>query len=209
MAALGLAALSIALWWWVQGSADQQGAVLQTTAPASAAQSSVDQAAVSVGLRLDGPASPASSPSATAATAATTPTLISADDIRRQIAGLGLTGPLRGPQQVTYGGRERTVLGTIETTQADSVQTVLLVRDVVSGQIDYWQSGLRIELKPGNNYEAFVREHIYLKRRFINALYADALVDASEITNAFNRLGSDPRVQSVNFLGVQAPVKAR
>lgn len=135
--------------------------------------------------------------------------MISADDIRRQIAGLGLTRPLSGPQQVTYGGRERTVLGTIETTQADSVQTVLLVRDVVSGQIDYWQSGLRIELKPGNNYEAFVREHTYLKRRFINALYADSLVDASEITNAYNRLGSDPRVQSVNFLSVQAPVKAR
>ena len=120
-----------------------------------------------------------------------------------------LTRQLEGEQKVTYGGRERTVLGTKEVGAAATAQTVLLIRDEKSGQIDYWQPGLRIELKPGFDYSAFIAEYGVLNRRFVNSMHADVGVDAAEIARAHAQLTADPRVASVQFLSLNAPVKAR
>lgn len=120
-----------------------------------------------------------------------------------------LTRQLEGEQKVTYGGRERTVLGTKEVGAAPAAQTVLLVRDEKSGQIDYWQPGLRIELKPGFDYSAFIAEYGVLNRRFVNSMHADVGVDAAEIARVHAQLTADSRVASVQFLSLNAPVKAR
>ena len=129
--------------------------------------------------------------------------------ITDQIAALGLNRTLNGDQKVNYGGRDRAVLGTKEVANSSGLQTVLVVRDEESGQIDYWQSGLRIELKPGRDHEAFVRENVLLKRRFVSASYADVLVDAAAIAGVHTVLSTDPRVQSVRFIGLQPIIKPR
>lgn len=129
--------------------------------------------------------------------------------IASQVAALGLNRQLSGVQKVSYAGRDRTVLGTKEVANSNGLQTVLLVRDEQSGQIDYWQSGLRIELQPGNDHEAFVRENPLLKRRFVSTSYAEVLVDAADIAGVHTVLSTDPRVQSVRFISLQPSVKAR
>lgn len=127
-----------------------------------------------------------------------------------QEAQLGLTRQLSGEQTVTYGGRDRTVLGTKQVGNApETPQTVLLVRDEESGQIDYWQPGLRIELKPGNDYTAFMAERAGLTRRFANSQYADVGVDAADIARVYAELKADPRVTRVEFLPLRVPPKVR
>lgn len=127
-----------------------------------------------------------------------------------QERGLGLTRQLGGEQKVSYGGRDRTVLGTKEVVDPSGPpQTVLLVRDEESGQIDYWQPGLRVELKPGNDYAAFIAERTGLTRRFANSQYADVGVDAADIARIHAELAADPRVVRVEFLPVRVPPKAR
>ena len=127
-----------------------------------------------------------------------------------QERSLGLTRQLSGEQKVTYGGRDRTVLGTKEVVNPPApAQTVLLVRDEESGQIDYWQPGLRVELKPGNDYTAFIAERTGLTRRFANSQYADVGVDAADMAKIHAELSADPRVVRVDFLPVRVPPKAR
>lgn len=127
-----------------------------------------------------------------------------------QEASLGLMRQLSGDQKITYGQRDRTVLGTKEVgTPPDTPQTVLLVRDEESGQIDYWQSGLRIELKPGNDYAAFIAERAGLTRRFANSTHADVGVDAADIAKVHAELLADSRVLRVQFLPVSVPPKAQ
>lgn len=127
-----------------------------------------------------------------------------------QEANLGLTRQLSGDQTITYGQRDRTVLGTKEVgTPPDAPQTVLLVRDEQSGQIDYWQPALRIELKPGNDYAAFIAERAGLTRRFANSTHADVGVDAADMAKLHAELLADSRVLRVEFLPVKVTPKAR
>ena len=129
--------------------------------------------------------------------------------LRRQINALGLSRELTGSHPVSYDKRDRTVLGTQEVTNAGGTQTVLLVRDNTSGQIDYWQPALRIELRPGNDYEAFIRERPALTRRFVNIEHAQVGVDAANIAKEYAHLQTDPRVASVGFLAIVVPVNSR
>jgi hypothetical protein len=125
-----------------------------------------------------------------------------AQALRRQINELALSRELTGEHAVSYDGRSRKVLGSKETSNPQSTQTVLLVRDDVSGQIDYWQSALQFVLKPGNDYEAFIRERPALQRRFVNVQQAHVTVDAANIAQEHTALSADPRVASVNFMPV-------
>ena len=118
---------------------------------------------------------------------------------------LGLTRALAGDQAVRYDGRARTVLGTKEV----SSQPVLLVRDETSGQIDYFQSGLTFRLKPGSDFEAFIRERKAMQRYFSNSDYAMVMVDAGSIAGEYNALQNDPRVTLVTFLKLKTLTNPR
>lgn len=118
---------------------------------------------------------------------------------------LGLTRILAGDQAVKYDGRARTVLGTKE----GSVQPILLVRDEASGQIDYFQSGLQFRLKPGTDFEAFIRERKAMQRYFNNSDYATVMVDAGSMASEYNALQNDPRVTLVTFLKLKTLTKPR
>lgn len=202
------AALVIGLGWWaIEG---QPGPLAWATAefnrvinPPQAAVLAASQPAPAG----DGTRHAAGNPTMAASTAASAsgPSRFAAQE-----RSLGLTRPLSGEQKVTYGGRDRTVLGTKEVVNPPAPpQTVLLVRDEESGQIDYWQPGLRVELKPGNDYAAFIAERAGLTRRFANSQYADVGVDAAEIAKIHAELAADPRVVRVEFLPVRVPPKAR
>lgn len=128
---------------------------------------------------------------------------------RREIDALGLDRELAGTHKVSYDGRERSVLGTRQVTNESGTQTVLLVRDDSSGQIDYWQSGLRFELRPGTDYETFIRDRSALTRRFVNIEHAQVSVDAGNIAREYAALQSDPRVLTVSLLPLVMPVRAR
>ena len=118
---------------------------------------------------------------------------------------LGLTRILAGDQTVSYDRRSRTVLGT----KPGATQPVLLVRDEASGQIDYFQSGLQFRLKPGADFDAFIRERKAMQRYFSNTDYATVLVDAESIASEYNALQNDPRVTLVTFLKLKTLTNPR
>ena len=148
---------------------------------------------------------------ATVATPSPTPTAVAATapDTRpewvRNPPELGLTRILTGDQTVSYDGRARTLLGTKE----GATQLVLLVRDKASGQIDYFQSGLTFRLKPGADFEAFIRERKAMQRSFSNTDYATVLVDAGSIASEYKALQNDPRVTLVTFLKLKTLTNPR
>ena len=126
----------------------------------------------------------------------------SATALRLQINSLGLSRELSGVHSVSYDDRSRTVLGTKETKNSQGSQTVLVIRDDSSGQIDYWQPALQFVLKPGNSYEAFIKERPAMQRRFVNIEQAQVAVDAANIAAEHAALKADTRVASVNFMPV-------
>jgi hypothetical protein len=120
-----------------------------------------------------------------------------------------LTRSLSGDQTIQIDGRTQRLLGTREITDAHGPQTLLLVRDERSGAIGYWQSGLRFALKPGVDREAFLREHLALRRQFLNTDYADVAADAADLAAAYRTLSADTRVAGVQLLPLQQRVKPR
>lgn len=197
-------------WWAIEGQdgpfAWAAAEFKRVTAAPQAMVLAASQPGHAEGTNASGSASaPAVNPRVAASAAALTTSRYAAQEVQ-----LGLTRQLGGEQTVTYGGRDRTVLGTKEVVNAaEAPQTVLLVRDEESGQVDYWQPGLRIELKPGNDYSAFMAERAGLTRRFANSQYADVGVDAADIAKVHAELKADPRVTRVEFLPIQVPPKAR
>lgn len=202
------AALVIGLGWWaIEGQpgpvAWAAAAFKRVTTPSPAAVLAASQSGPAAG----GTRLAARNPTMSASTAAPAS---GPSRFAGQERSLGLTRQLSGEQKVTYGGRDRTVLGTKEVVNPPAPpQTVLMVRDEESGQIDYWQPGLRVELKPGNDYAAFIAERTGLTRRFANSQYADVGVDAADMAKLHAELTADPRVVRVEFLPVRVPPKAR
>lgn len=209
--ALALAAVVVgggAAWWWFST------APTAASAPATASPPLLARAVAPASAAVAEPvAPPPSQPVPIPAMAvAPRPALGAASGpiaSRREIVALGLDRELAGTHKVSYDGRERSVLGTKLITNQNGTQSVLLVRDDRSGQIDYWQSGLRFELRPGTDYEAFIRGRSALARRFVNIEHAQVAVDAANIASEYATLQADPRVASVSLLALVMPVRAR
>ena len=120
-----------------------------------------------------------------------------------------LTRSLDPPQTLTINDRIWAVLGTREVPKGKATQTVLVLRDGISGQLEYRQSALRFVLQPGNDYEAFIRERRDVQRLFVSVLYAEVAVDAASIAGEYTALSSDQRVARVEFLPLTAVAKLR
>ena len=86
---------------------------------------------------------------------------------------------------------------------------MLVMREDRNVQVDYWQPALRIVLKPGDNYEAFIKGHTTLTRRFVNLEHAQVAVDVADIGRKPGALGNDPRVTSVDFMPVPTPLRPK
>ena len=120
-----------------------------------------------------------------------------------------LTRAVYPPQTLQIGDRKWTVLGTRDVTQDTGQKSILVLRDEISGQLDYRQSALRFVLQPGNNYEAFIRERRNAQRVFVNVLYGEIAVDAAYIAAEYTALASDKRVAKVQFMPLVVPAKPR
>lgn len=104
---------------------------------------------------------------------------------------------------VAIGERNWTVLGTRDLGSGNAKQTILVLRDEASGQLDYRQSALRFVLIAGQDYESFIRSRSNATRLFANPLYGDIAVDASNIAAEYTALASDPRVAKVMFIPIE------
>jgi hypothetical protein len=120
-----------------------------------------------------------------------------------------LTRALEQVQSVHMAGREWSVLGTNDVVNGLGKQVVLVLRDEISGQLEYRQSALRVVLREGVDYEAFISALPNAKRLFVNPLYGDIGVDAAYIGAQYAALTSDPRVLRVNFIPLAMPVRPR
>lgn len=101
------------------------------------------------------------------------------------------------------------VLGTRVPDNASLNPMVVVLQDEKSGQLQYRQPALHFTLAPGQDYEAFIREHPQLRRRFVNALYAEAEVDAAQLAAQFSALSQDSRVSRVTLVPLRAPTALR
>ncbi len=125
---------------------------------------------------------------------------------REAIAALGMSRQLAGEHLLTMSARRHRVLGTNQLLDSSGrSQTVLLVRDELSGQISYYLPGLQFSLKDGVDYEAFIREYAGLTRLFVNTMYAQVGVDAAEIANRYAALSADGRVVKLRLMS-RSPV---
>lgn len=203
-----VAAAGCAAWWWLNST--PLAAPMPTKMSPTALASTAAPAPAATAEPAAPPQSPAVPTPAVAAAPRPAPSAAAAPPAaRREIDALGLDRELTGTHKVSYDGRERSVLGTKQITNQNGTQAVLLVRDDRSGQIDYWQSGLRFELRPGTDYEAFIQGRSALTRRFVNIEHAQVTVDAADIAREHAALQADPRVASVSLLPLVMPVRAR
>ena len=101
------------------------------------------------------------------------------------------------------------MLGTKDVVNDLGKQVVLVLRDEISGQLEYRQSALRVVLKEGVDYEAFISALPNATRLFVNPLYGEIGVYAAYIGAVYAALTSDPRVLRVNFIPLAVPVRAR
>ncbi len=120
-----------------------------------------------------------------------------------------LTRPLEQVQSVQMAGREWSVLGTNDVVNDRGKQSVLVLRDELSGQLEYRQSALRLVLREGEDYESFIRALPHARRLFVNPLYGEIGVDAAYIGAQYAALASDSRVLQVNFIPLAVPARAR
>ncbi|MCH8622111.1 hypothetical protein [Undibacterium sp. TS12] len=105
--------------------------------------------------------------------------------------------------------RNWAILGSREAEGAAGKQTVLVLRDELSGQLAYCQSGLRFVLKDGVDYEAFIRERSKARRLFVNPLYGEIALDLADITDEYVDLSKDERVARLDFIPLAIPVKPK
>ncbi len=120
-----------------------------------------------------------------------------------------LTRPLPQLPGILIGDREWKILGTNDVVNDTGKQTVLVLRDEVSGQLAYRQSSLRFVLKEGGNYESFIAERSRAKRLFVNILHGDIAVDAANIGAEYTALSRDPRVVNVDFIPLVVPARPK
>lgn len=193
-------ALGAALIWYLlaastSGTSDQNPLpIATTTTPANLLgepSAPVDLAATTVPLKAQAPV----------ARSASTPSTESANP--------PLTRALEQVQSVQMAGREWSVLGTNDVVTDDGKQVVLVLRDEISGQLDYRQSALRVVLREGVDYEAFISALPNATRLFVNSLYGEIGVDAAHIGAQYAALASDPRVLRVVFIPLKMPDTAR
>jgi hypothetical protein len=120
-----------------------------------------------------------------------------------------LTRPLQRVQSVPMAGRSWSVLGTKDVVNDLGKQVVLVLRDEISGQLEYRQSALRVVLRQGVDYETFISARSNARRLFVNTLYGEIAVDAASIGDEYKALVSDPQVQTVSFIPLAVPIRRK
>lgn len=197
---LGVLLGAAVIWYQLAAAPDESSPAMGPTAPAAAPLTAAPSSAAakppaSVPLRAPAQA-PTPAPSASAASGSVwiTPPL---------------TQRLEPAPKVPMAGRDWSLLGTRDAVNEGGKQTILVLRDELSGQLEYRQSALRVVLREGLDYESFIRERPHARRLFVNPLYGEIAVDPARIGAEYLALSEDPRVLKVTFLPIAVPLKAK
>lgn len=190
---------------WVASQAVREPEV-PASVPVAAVVSPVAVAPSRASQATDAMVEPASPPAQNAAASVPTPAAAARKgfeipELTRRLSEDGVA--------VKIGDREWRVLGSREALNASGKQTILVLRDELSGQLDYRQSALRFVLNEGQDYESFIRSRGNATRLFANPLYGDIGVDAANIAAEYTALASDARVNKVMFIPLEVKPKAR
>lgn len=190
---VGLALIAVGGWWLT--APQQGGPAVAERAPIAGGGQTIQQSG--------GASTPVAGATNTAVVppSASAPAILARPLTGSEMSALSLTRQLNGDHLVTWEDRPHRILGSKEAVdQSGGIETMLVIRDEVSGQLHYRLSGLQFALKPGVDYEAFIREHRAQRRIFVNTLYAQVAVDAAQIAAEFSALSKDDRVARVRFM---------
>ena len=206
----GIVAVLAAGGYWLVMQPGTLGATttLATDAPAPGQNANVVQGSSTTSTTA-ADASAAAASSAKPSTMQASSSSPQSAETKASSAPVALTRAIDPPQTLQINDRTWAVLGTRDVPQGNGKQTVLVLRDEVSGQLDYRQSALRFVLQPGSDYEALIRERRNAQRLFVNVMYGEIAVDAAYIAAEYSALANDKRVLKVQFMPLVAPVKPR
>ena len=125
---------------------------------------------------------------------------LAASGMGTELDRLGLSRRLEGEHRLRFDERERQVLGSKDVVEGNEVSTIVYTRDVLSGQIDAWQAGLRFGLQPGASAEAIFNDHPALRRALVSVDRAEAVVEVDQLAAQYRALQADPRVAGVRLM---------
>ena len=205
---LAFAVLAVALIWYLLPGSPPVAATQgegQGVPPVSTAQMAASQ-----GEPASVPADAATAPKPAIKAQAQAASASTPSNSKHSPTGMPeLTRALEQVQSVQMAGREWSVLGTRDVVNDLGKQVVVVLRDEISGQLDYRQSALRVVLREGVDYEAFISALPNATRLFVNSLYGEIGVDAANIGAQYAALTKDPRVLRVAFIPLAIPARAR
>lgn len=85
----------------------------------------------------------------------------------------------------------------------------VFVRDLASGQVVVYASGLIVTLKNPRDLQAVLRDHPAISLQYAPGVYAYVQVANDALAATFTALSADPRVAAVHLRPLPARVKAR
>lgn len=112
----------------------------------------------------------------------------------------------------TMNGRavELVPAGAVASKAATAASAPLIsVRDVASGQVKVYASGLIITLQEVGALKALLNDYPALSLQYAPGLYAYVQVSSAALASTFDALSVDPRVAAVHLRPVPIRVKPR
>lgn len=113
-----------------------------------------------------------------------------------------LTRRLQGAHTLQIDGADLEIIGTQLPREGRHHEPYLAVRNLRTGEVAYWQSGLRFSLQGGVDPETFIAQQTDMRRLFVGGGIAEVAVDAALVSGVYARLSADPRVAGVRLLPI-------
>nr|WP_319564958.1 hypothetical protein [uncultured Rhodoferax sp.] len=86
---------------------------------------------------------------------------------------------------------------------------LITVKDVASGQVKVYASGLIITLKEVGTLQALLRDYPAIQLQYAPGKYAYVQVSSAALASTFDALSADPRVEAVHLRPVPIRIKPR
>lgn len=99
--------------------------------------------------------------------------------------------------------------GPAPRASAPHAEDTLTLRDLASGQVRVYASGLVLKLRQPGELPALLRGNPALRLQIAPADLAYVAVDARQLPAVFRRLSEDPRVADVQLRAIRPPLSPR
>lgn len=119
-----------------------------------------------------------------------------------------ISNPERYPIQID--NRSNVVLGSKSVTYPGvNQQNLMAVRDNASGQVSWYGQGLQFSVASKEDFAAVQASYPKLEILVATTSFVNAKLDLNELTNYYNAMQSDARVQNLKLLPIEYPAKPR